>query len=140
MADEALTFCSRYMDDVETRFNRLPRNVGFSDESAYTVDVFGHGVNLIGACDLSYYKELDKLAWYVLHNCDQAQKYIKMFEDELTATRVAGADLDRRTEHGFGSWFRLVRLLRGLCLVRPFPNLRRGDISDRFPPIDLGSR
>jgi hypothetical protein len=29
-----------------------------------------------------------------------------MFEDELTATGVAGADLDRRTEHGFGSWFR----------------------------------
>jgi len=77
VADEALTFCSRYMDDVETRFNRLPRNVGFSDQSAYIVDVFGHGVNLIGACDLSYSEELDKLVWYVLHNCDQAKKYIK---------------------------------------------------------------
>jgi hypothetical protein len=77
VADEALIFCSRYMDDVETRFNRLPRNVGFSDQLVYTVDVFGHGVNLIGACDLSYSKELDKLAWYVLHNCDQTEKYIK---------------------------------------------------------------
>ena len=77
VANEALTFCSRYMDDVETRFNRLPRNVGFSDQSAYIVDVFGHGVNLIGAFDLSYSEELDKLAWYVLHNCDQAEKYIK---------------------------------------------------------------
>jgi hypothetical protein len=28
VADEALTFCSRYMDDVETRFNRAPRNLG----------------------------------------------------------------------------------------------------------------
>jgi len=65
------------MDDVETRFNRLPRNVGFSYESAYIVDVFGHGVNVIVACDLSYSEELDKLAWYILHNCDQAQKYIK---------------------------------------------------------------
>ena len=77
VANEALTFCSRYMDDVETRFNRLPRNVGFSDQSAYIVDVFGHGVNLIGAFDLSYSEELDKLVWYVLHNCDQAEKYIK---------------------------------------------------------------
>jgi hypothetical protein len=77
VANEALTFCSRYMDDIETRFNRLPRNVGFSYQSAYTVDVFGHGVNLIGACDLSYSEELDKLAWYVLHKCDQAEKYIK---------------------------------------------------------------
>jgi hypothetical protein len=39
IADECLTFCSKYMDDVETRFNREPRNVGFSDEEAYVVDV-----------------------------------------------------------------------------------------------------
>jgi hypothetical protein len=65
------------MDDVETRFNRLSRNVGFSDQSTYTVDVFGYCVNLIGVCDLSCFEELDKLAWYVLHNCDQAEKYIK---------------------------------------------------------------
>ena len=77
VVDEALTFCSRYMDDVETRFNQLPRNVGFLDQSAYTADVFGHSVNLIGACDLSYSVELDKLVWYVLHNCDQVEKYIK---------------------------------------------------------------
>jgi hypothetical protein len=29
VADEALTFCSRYLDDVETRLNRAPRNQGF---------------------------------------------------------------------------------------------------------------
>jgi hypothetical protein len=45
VADECLTFCSKYMDDVDTRFNREPRNKGFSDEEAYGVDVFGHGVN-----------------------------------------------------------------------------------------------
>jgi hypothetical protein len=27
VADECLTFCSKYMDDVETRFNRKPRNM-----------------------------------------------------------------------------------------------------------------
>jgi hypothetical protein len=76
VADEALTFCSRYMEDVETRFNRLPRNVGFSDQSAYIVDVFGHSVNLIGAYDFSYSEEIDELVWCVLNNCDQAKKYI----------------------------------------------------------------
>jgi hypothetical protein len=74
VADEALTFCSRYMEDVETRFNRAPRNVGFSDQSAYTIDVFGHDVNLIGAYDYCYSDEIDELAWYVLNNCDQAEK------------------------------------------------------------------
>jgi hypothetical protein len=77
VADEALTFCSRYMEDVETRFNRAPRNVGFSDQSAYTVDVFGHGVNLIGAYDYCYSDEINELAWYVLNNCGQVEEYIK---------------------------------------------------------------
>jgi len=54
VADEALTFYSRYVDDVETRFNRAPRNAGFIDPLAFVVDVFGHGGNLIGACDLGY--------------------------------------------------------------------------------------
>jgi hypothetical protein len=31
------------MEGVETKFNRAPRNVGFSDEEAFDVDVFGHG-------------------------------------------------------------------------------------------------
>jgi hypothetical protein len=77
VADEALLFCSRYMEDVETRFNRPARIIGFSDPSANTVDVFGHGVNLIGACNLSYYEDFDQLVWYVLYNCDQVQDYIK---------------------------------------------------------------
>ncbi|XP_021305311.1 uncharacterized protein LOC110431053 [Sorghum bicolor] len=86
VADEALIFCSRYMEDVETRFNRLLRNVGFSDQSLYTVDVFGHGVNLIGACEFSYTEEFDQLSWYVLYNCDRAEIYIKKFQDSLTAS------------------------------------------------------
>lgn len=84
VADEALTFCSRYMEDVETRFNQLPRNVGFSDQSPYTVDVFGHGVNLIGACDLYYSEEIVQLVWYVLHNCDQVEEYVKYVLNSLS--------------------------------------------------------
>jgi hypothetical protein len=54
IADECLTFCSKYMDDVETRFNRKPRNMGFSNEDAYNVDVFGHGVNFTSASEYVY--------------------------------------------------------------------------------------
>jgi hypothetical protein len=42
------------MDDVETRFNREPRNKGFSNEEAYGVDVFGHGVNFTSAPEYVY--------------------------------------------------------------------------------------
>lgn len=86
VADEALTFCSRYMDDVETRFNRAPRNPGFSDPSAFNIDGFGHGVNLIGACDYGYSEDFDQMVWYILYNCDQAQDYIKYVLTSLSCT------------------------------------------------------
>uniref|UniRef100_A0A8R7TCC6 DUF4218 domain-containing protein n=1 Tax=Triticum urartu TaxID=4572 RepID=A0A8R7TCC6_TRIUA len=80
VADECLTFCSKCMDDVETIFNRNPRNIGFSDEEAYGVDVFGHGVNFTSGYDYEYVhaeKEFDQMVGYVLNNCHQAKKYIE---------------------------------------------------------------
>uniref|UniRef100_A0A0A9BTM9 DUF4218 domain-containing protein n=1 Tax=Arundo donax TaxID=35708 RepID=A0A0A9BTM9_ARUDO len=94
IAAECLTFCSKYMDDVETRFNREPRNMGFSDESAFSVDVFGHGVNLIGACELSYLDEFGQLLWYVLNNCAQAEDYLQLFRAELERGGVAAPKID----------------------------------------------
>jgi hypothetical protein len=46
-----MTFCAKYMDDVDTSFNWEPRNKGFSYEEAYGVDVFGHGVNFTSASE-----------------------------------------------------------------------------------------
>ena len=77
VASECLTFCSKYMDDVETRFNRKPRNMGFSNEDAYTVDVFGHGVNFTSASKYVYDDGYDQMVWYVLNNCSQVQEYVK---------------------------------------------------------------
>jgi hypothetical protein len=51
IADECLTFCSRYMVDVETVYNKEPRNSAFEDHDAYDVEVFGHGVKFVSACD-----------------------------------------------------------------------------------------
>jgi len=78
IADECLTFCSTYMDDVETRFNREPGNVGFSDEKAYGADVFGHGVRFTSTAELVYDDGgLDQMVWYVLNNYSQVEEYIK---------------------------------------------------------------
>ena len=78
IADECLTFLSKYMDGVETRFNREPRNVGFSNEEAYGVDVFGHGVTLTSAADVVYDEnEIDQMVWYMLNNSSQVEEYIK---------------------------------------------------------------
>jgi hypothetical protein len=78
IADECLTFCSRYMDDVETRFNREPRNKGFSNEDAYSVDIFGHGVHFTSAPELVFDDTaIDQMVWYILNNCSQVDKYMR---------------------------------------------------------------
>ena len=66
------------MDDVDTRFNREPRNKGFSDEKAYGVDVFGHGVYFTSAPNHVYdNNSIDQMVWYVLNNCSQVDKYVR---------------------------------------------------------------
>jgi hypothetical protein len=78
VADECLTFCSKYMDDVDTKFNQEPRNKDFSDEEAYGVDVFGNGVNFTSASEpLSEDSAIDQMLWFVLNNCSQVEKYME---------------------------------------------------------------
>jgi hypothetical protein len=70
--DECLTFCSKYMDDVHTRFNREPRNKGFSDEETYGVDVFWRGVNFTSVSEpLCEDNAIDQVVWFVLNSCSQ---------------------------------------------------------------------
>ncbi|KAI4984553.1 hypothetical protein ZWY2020_017183 [Hordeum vulgare] len=95
------------MDDVETLSNQKPRNVGFSDQQAYGVDVLGHGVNFTSGYEYEYVhekKEFDQIVWYVLNNCDQAKKYIDMFRDELKRKRLP--DNDKELQQIFQTWFR----------------------------------
>lgn len=77
VADECLTFCSRYMDDVNTVYNKEPRNSAFEDLDAYDVQVFGHGVKFISACNYGEEdpEEVKKMVWYVLHNSDETAEY-----------------------------------------------------------------
>jgi hypothetical protein len=78
VADERLTFCSKYLDDVDTKFNQEHRNKGFFDEEAYGVDVFGHGVNFTSASEpLSKDNAIDQMVWFVLNNCSQDEKYVE---------------------------------------------------------------
>jgi hypothetical protein len=78
IADECLTFCPKYMDDVETRFNGEPRNKGFSNQEAYGVDVFGHGVNFTSTPEFVYDENgIDQMVWFVLNNYAQVGNYVK---------------------------------------------------------------
>jgi hypothetical protein len=79
IVDECLTFCSRYFDDVETRFNRPGRNKAGDDSHCGDVSVFKHGVNLFGG---SQYleadgAEYDNMVWYVLRSCPEVLPHIE---------------------------------------------------------------
>jgi hypothetical protein len=62
IANECLTFCSKYMDDVDTRFNREPRNKGFSDEEAHVLLFLGMELILLLRVNL-YLRKVTLIKW-----------------------------------------------------------------------------
>ena len=79
VANDTLTFCSRYIEDVDTRFNR---DAHVSSEDGYLEDgtsVFRHGVKLMGANRVQYMEEeeMEKVVWYVLNNCEEVEPYVQ---------------------------------------------------------------
>ncbi|XP_066358199.1 uncharacterized protein [Miscanthus floridulus] len=78
MASDTLTFCSRYMEDIDNRFNH---DDGSDGEMPLPDDifVFKHGVTLVGSNRSQYIDDVDlnKLVWYVLNNCEEAEEYLE---------------------------------------------------------------
>ena len=81
IASECLTFCSRYLHDIETRQNRPRRYAVEEHETAFSV--FAHNMRLIGASKTTRYEgnealktDLQKMSWYVLNNCKEIKPYM----------------------------------------------------------------
>lgn len=76
-----------------------PRNKGFSNEEAYGVDVFGHGVNFTSAPEYVYDENgIDQMVWFVLNNVPKLSItssvfYILTFRLLLYATFVLHTNL-----------------------------------------------
>jgi hypothetical protein len=78
IVDECLTFCSRYFDDLETRFNRPGRNIERDDSHSGDVSVFSHGVKFLGGSQyLEAGDDYEKMHWYVLRSCQEVLPYIE---------------------------------------------------------------
>lgn len=77
MASDTLTFCSRYMKDVDTRFNQ-DDDSGTEMPLPNDMSVFKHGATLVGGTKTEYIDDatMNKLVWYVLHNADEVQEYL----------------------------------------------------------------
>ena len=78
VAKECLMACSRYFDDVDTRYNREGRNRERVDLRTGDLSVFCHGVHLLGTPKITYLEhDYDKMVWFVLNNCPEVEPYIK---------------------------------------------------------------
>lgn len=70
IASETLAFCSRYMEDCDTRSN--PQEEG-------DISVFMHGAKLSRKSRVQYIDDeiMNKLVWYVLNNCEEVEPYLE---------------------------------------------------------------
>ncbi|XP_066396232.1 uncharacterized protein [Miscanthus floridulus] len=116
MASDTLTFCSRYMEDIDNRFSH---DDGSDGEMPLPDDiyVFKHGVTLVGSNRSQYIDDVDlnKLVW-----------------DDLE--QQGALDVDKMVEQGFAKWFRchienkrkenLESVSEGLWALSRGPDLR----------------
>ena len=79
VVDECLSYCSRYLINIETRFNKEDRNKdGKRVASPDELGVFSTAAKGFGASKLNLYdSEYDQMVWYVLNNCREVEKYME---------------------------------------------------------------
>ncbi|CAH9095946.1 unnamed protein product, partial [Cuscuta epithymum] len=107
IANEALSFCSMYLSDIETRFNRLERNWVESDVStAGSLSIFQSRTRPIGKMSLITldYAMRNRAEWYILQNCPEVQQYIDEHK-EVISLRNTICSLDEIQLKEFPEWF-----------------------------------
>ncbi|GJV67161.1 hypothetical protein Tco_1482670 [Tanacetum coccineum] len=101
--NECVTFCSMYLIDVDTVFNKSERN----DEMIHPggeISVFSSKEHPIGGyktCDLSE-AELMKIHTYILNNCPEMGELINEHKVELEEENFN--DVNERHDKEFASW------------------------------------
>lgn len=77
IVNESLTFCSLYLQDVETKFNRRDRYCEGENVVRTTLDIFKAKIRPYGAADFGMLTEHERdiLHWYVLSNCDDLRPF-----------------------------------------------------------------
>ncbi|XP_060969773.1 uncharacterized protein LOC133036997 [Cannabis sativa] len=107
VVNEALTFCSMYFREVETRFNRPDRNNDIvQNMPTRQFSVFKHVGRPIGmrTVDTLPMQSKRKAEWYILNNCTEVEPYINEHKELLQARGVGNIETVQETE--FPEWFK----------------------------------
>ncbi|KAG8478881.1 hypothetical protein CXB51_028726 [Gossypium anomalum] len=93
LAEECMNFCSRYLEDVETRLNRPSRNTGLTDHNLAETYLFQSYGEPIGKVEIA---KLDDRSWV------QAQQYVLFHHDSIEPLRKSGVGRTSMTKfNGF---------------------------------------
>ncbi|XP_022019939.1 uncharacterized protein LOC110920001 [Helianthus annuus] len=107
VVDEAVTFLSRYVDDIETRFNRAERNWDVTT-TKHEMDLFNNKVRALGASKFGQLGEyLEVVQWYIYNNCGvELDSYLKEHKEALSSRGIREANLDTIQRQEFPFWFK----------------------------------
>lgn len=113
VAEEALTFCSLYVEGIETRINRPARVDDYPDDSASsrTSTIFPPMGKAVGAFQSFELSDMVKTQAhrYVLFNCPQVKPYIDEFKDYLwrrsKGRRPTTTEIEKIVNKDFMDWF-----------------------------------
>ncbi|XP_045831553.1 uncharacterized protein LOC123922941 [Trifolium pratense] len=118
LAEESLTFCSRYIEDIETRFNR-PRRVCDDlneDESSSASSIFPRLGKPVGASSMFTLTQMQKLQVhrYVLLNCAAVTPFVDEFREFIKRSsrsrRPSATEIEKRVNKEFVGWFQRLIL------------------------------
>ncbi|XP_076884482.1 uncharacterized protein LOC143533665 [Bidens hawaiensis] len=107
VVDEAVTFLSRYVDDIETRFNRAKRNWDV-ETTKHGIELFNNKVRTLGASKFGQLGDyIDVVQWYIFNNCgDELDAYLKDHKEALYSRNIGETSLDTTQKQEFPSWFK----------------------------------
>ncbi|KAK5771855.1 hypothetical protein PVK06_048106 [Gossypium arboreum] len=105
-----MTFCSRYLEDVETRLNRLSRNAGLNDHNLAETYLFQSYGEPIGKVEIA---ELDDISWiqahrYVLFHHDLVEplrnEYKQILRSRARSRRLQHREINKLFTESFHEW------------------------------------
>ncbi|XP_074322875.1 uncharacterized protein LOC141659848 [Apium graveolens] len=107
IVDEAISFLSRYISNIETRFNKPERNWDLPSAN-YSMDIFKSNVRPIGAPSIQLLHDWKNvIQWYILNNsADDIQEYLDKHRKFLVERGLSDLDVITKQREEFPSWFK----------------------------------
>ncbi|XP_058770484.1 uncharacterized protein LOC131644106 isoform X1 [Vicia villosa] len=114
--EEILTFCSRYLENIETRWNQPGRvdddPIGDIQTSSSVAELFPRVGKPVGGSSYYTLTPIEKLQAHrhVLTNCPIVDDYLKQFrsitQNQMRRSQRSVAEIDKKVHREFAHWFR----------------------------------